>query len=202
VLTEDQLVGSLLLSGRFGERLWTHEPGARWGLPAYAGNPGFEVPTGFRLGGPALVEFRLKTGLIHFPLAVVEGCMHLRLKPLPNREQCSHGLSAADTTGRSHGASRKKRAFPRHLFGQIKKGGPRVPVPERLSWMGRKVYSLWMWSRTAPVRILIMRLTGDRLNPAWRLGSFAVQRGVEQTIRGYLSALSGAVSMRAQRSTL
>jgi len=90
--------------------------------------------------------------------------------------------------------------IPRHLFGQIKKGGPRRG-PERRSWTSRTTYSLWELTYWPPLRLLIMRLTGNRLNPAWRRGSFAVQRGVEQTIQSYLSCLSGAVSTRAQGST-
>jgi hypothetical protein len=198
VLMEEQLVGSLLLSGRFGERLWAHEPGARWGLPAYAGNAEFEVPAGFKLGGLALVEFRLKTGFIHFPLACSGGLYAPAIKTItesPAMQPWSVGGGYDRPIARRIA---EEAGVPRHLFGQIKKGGPRVRGPERRSWAGRKIYSLWMWSRTAPVRILIMRLTGDRLNPAWRRGSFAVQRGVERTMQGYLSALSGAVSTRAR----
>jgi hypothetical protein len=78
---------------------------------------------------------------------------------------------------------------PRHLFGQAKKGGPRRS-PQRRSWMGRMIYSFWKLSHWPPVRILILRVTGNMLNTAWRRGSFAVQRGLERTMQDYVSAIS------------
>jgi hypothetical protein len=198
VLMEEQLVGALLLSGRFGEKLWTREPGARWGLPAYAGHPLFQQPTAFRLGGLVLGEFRLKTGFIHFPLACSGGLHALAIRAITESE----ALDPWSVGGRYDRPIARRIAeeagVPRHLFGQVKKGGPRVRGPERRSWMGRRIHSLWMWSRTAPVRILIMRLTGNRFNPAWRRGSFEVQRGLERTMQGYLSAISSTDQMSAR----
>jgi hypothetical protein len=59
-----------------------------------------------------------------------------------------------------------------------------------------RVASYW-----PPLRILITRVMENTLNPAWRLGSFAVQRGVERTIQAYLSAISAAVATRARGTT-
>jgi hypothetical protein len=202
VLMEEQLVGSLLLSGRFGERVWAYEPGVHWGLPAYAGNPEFQVPTGFKLGGLALFEFRLQTGFLHFPLACSGALRAPSIKAItesPAMKPWSVGGGYDRPIARRIA---EEAGVPRHLFGQVKKGGPRVRGPGRRGWMERKFYSLWMWSRSASVRVLILRLTGDRLNPAWRRGSFAVQRGVEKTMQDYLSAISGAVSTRARNRAI
>lgn len=189
VLMEEQLVGALLLSGRYGERLWARDPGTRWGLPAYAGHPFFQQPTGFKLGGLALFEFRLKTGFIHFPLACSGGLHAPAIKAITESDAMKPWSVGGGYDRPIARRIAEEAGVPRHLFGQTKKGGPRVRGPESRSWMGRKIYSLWMLSRTPPVRVLILRLTGNRLNPAWRNGSFAVQRGVERTMQAYLLAI-------------
>jgi hypothetical protein len=190
VLMEEQLVGALLLSGRYGERLWTREAGPRWGLPAFAGHPFFQKPTGFKLGGLALFEFRLRTGFIHFPLACSGGLHAPSIKAIMESKAMDPWSIGGAYDRPIARRIAEEAGVPRHLFGQVKKGGPRVCGPERRSWMARKIYSLWVWSRKAPVRVLIMRLTGNRSNPAWRKGSFAVQRGVERTMQAYLLALT------------
>lgn len=187
VLMEEQLVGSLLLSGRFGERLWARRPKSPWGLPAFAGHPFFQQPTVYRIGGLALVEFRLKTGFIHFPLACSGGLHAPAIKAI-SESQAMEPWSVGGSYDRPIARRIAEEAgVPRRLFGQIKKGGPRERGPERRSWLGRRIFSLW---RVAPLRILVLHLTGNRLNPAWRRGSFAVQRGLERTMQDYLAAIS------------
>jgi len=158
------------------------------------------MPTGFRMGGCALGEFRLRTGFIQFPLAC-SGALHARaikaITDSPAMKPWSIGGGYDRPIARRIA---EEAGVPRHLFGQIRKGGPRRG-PERRSWTSRTIYFLWQLSYWPPLRILIMRLTGDRLNPAWRRGSFGVQRGVEQTMQCYLSALSGVESMRPHGST-
>jgi len=199
-LMEEQLVGSILVTGRHGERLWERESSTRWGLPGDTGYPMFKMPTGFKLGGCALGEFRLKTGFIQFPVACSGGLHAMAIKAITDSRTMKPWSVGGGYDRPIARRIAEEAGVPRHLFGQIKKGGPRRG-PERRSWMSRAIYSLWELSYWPPLRILIMRLTGDRLNPAWRRGSFAVQRGVERTMQGYLSALSGAVAMRARGST-
>jgi hypothetical protein len=194
-LMEEQLGGSLLLTGRFGERLWTRGPSATWGLPAFSGHPWFQQPTVYRIGGLALVEFRLRTGFIHFPLACSAGLHAPDIKAI-SESRAMDPWSVGGAYDRPIARRIAEDAgIPRRLFGQIKKGGPRERGPERRSWLGRVIFSLW---RVVPLRLLVLRVTGNRLNPAWRRGSFAVQRGVERSVEGYLSAISGAVATRAR----
>lgn len=190
VLMQQQLVGSILVTGRYGERLWTKEGFTRWGLPGDAGNPLFELPTGFKMGGCALGEFRLNTGFLQFPLACSGGLHATAIKGITDSRTMKPWSVGG---GYDRPIARRiveEAGVPRHLFGQIKKGGPRRG-PERRSWMNRAIYSLWELSYWPPLRILIMRVTGDRLNPAWRRPSFGVQRGVKKTVQSYLSAISG-----------
>jgi len=190
LVMEDQLVGTLLLTGRFGERLWNRE--SNWGLPGDTGNPLFQMPTGFKLGGCALGEFRVKTGFIHFPLACSGGLHAPAIKAITD----SRAMKPWSVGGGYDRPIARRIAedagVPRRLFGQSKKGGPRVPRAGRRSWIRRAIYSLWVASYWPPLRILILRLTGNRLNPAWRKGSFGVQRGVERMMQRYLSAISKA----------
>jgi hypothetical protein len=198
VLMQEQLVGALLLTGRFGERLWDREPGARWGLPGDTGHPYFQLPTGFRLGGCALGEFRMETGFIHFPLPCSGGLHARAIKAItdsPAMKPWSIGRRYDRPIARRIA---EEAGVPRQLFGQVKKGGSRRTGPERRNWIGRVIYLLWAATYWPPLRILIMLLTGNRLNPAWRGGSFLVQRGVERTMEGYLSAVSRAVAMRTR----
>lgn len=195
---EKQLVGSILLTGRFGEGLWAREPWRRWGLPGDSGNPLFEVPARQKIGGCAIGEFRLRTGFIDFPL-ICSGALHALAIRAITESEAMDPWSVGGTYDRPIPRRIAEEAgVPRHLFGQTKKGGPRGRGPEHRSWMGRTIYLLWRKSYWPPLRMLILRITGHRLNPAWRRGSFAVQRGVERTIQGYLSAISRIDQMSAR----
>lgn len=191
VVMEEQLVGALLLTGRFGERLWNREPSIRWGLPGDTGQPHFQLLTGFKLGGCALGEFRMNAGFIHFPLACSGGLHAPAIKAItdsPEMQPWSVGGGYDRPIARRIA---EEAGVPRRLFGQTKKGGPRRSGPQGRSWIKRAIYKLWVASYWPPVRILILRVTGNRLNGAWRRGSFAVQRSVERTMQAYLSAISG-----------
>jgi hypothetical protein len=190
VLMERQLTGTLLLTGALGERMWNRAPRSRLGLPAYSGHPLFQLPTGFKLGGCALGEFRKKTGFLHLPLAC-SGGLHA---PILKVISYSRGMDPWSVGGRYDRPIARRIAeeagVPRHLFGQIKKGGPLVPRADRRSWISRSVYMMWKWTYRPPVRRLLLRVFGNRLNPAWRRGSFDVQRGVERMKQEYLDALA------------
>ncbi len=205
LVMEEQLVGALVLTGRFGERLWNREP-TLWGLPGDTGNPLFEMPTGFKLGGCALGEFRLKTGFIHFPLACSGGLHAPAIKAITDSRAMKPWSVGSGYDRPIARRIAEEAGVPRHLFGQSKKGGPRVRGAERRSWVSRAIYSLWLASYWPPLRILILRVTGNRLNPAWRNGSFGVQRGVERMMQRYLSAISAAdvrePAMPARRAPL
>lgn len=190
VLMEEQLAGSLLLTGRFGERLWTRELSSRWGLPGYAGYPDFQLVAGFKLGGCALGEFRMKAGFIHFPLAC-SGALHA-----PAIQAISESREMKPwSVGRGYDRPIARRiaedaGVPRHLFGQVKRGGPSRSGPRGRSRIGRAIYTLWEASYWPPLRVLIQHATGHRLNPAWRRGSFNVQRSVDRMLQDYLRAIS------------
>jgi hypothetical protein len=188
VVMQDQLVGSLLLSGRFGERMWARE--FTWGLPGDTGRPLLQLPTGFKLGGCALGEFRMKTGFIHFPL-LYSGALHAPVIQAITASSAMKPWSVGGGYDRPIARRIAEEAgIPRHLFGQTKKGGPRGSGPERRSRLRQAVYSMWVASYWPPLRLLLLRLTGNRLNPAWRRRSFEVQRGVERMIEEYLAAIS------------
>ena len=186
---EEQLTGALLLTGRFAEKLWAREPSVRWGLPGDTGRGLFEQPTRFRLGGYALGEFRIRAGFIHFPLACSWGLHAPAIKAItdsPSMNPWSLGAGYDKPIARRLA---EEAGVPRYLFGQSKKGGPRRSA-QRRSWMGRTIYPFWKLSHWPPLRILILRVMGNRLNTSWRRGSFAVQRGVERTMQDYVSAIS------------
>jgi hypothetical protein len=194
-LMEKQLTGALFFTGKFGERLWSREPGTSWGLPGDTGQPDFQLRTVFRLGGYAMGEFRLKTGFIHFPL-LSSGAMHAPAIKTITWSRAMDPWSVGGSYDRPIARRIAEEAgVPRHLFGQVKKGGARRSGPRGRNWIGRMVYLLWRATYWVPIRLLIMRLTGNRLNPAWT-GSFEVQRGAERLMADYRSAISEAPTAR------
>jgi hypothetical protein len=202
VIMEHQLVGSVLLTGRFGEGLWARERWRRWGLPGYSGNPLFEVPARQKIGGCAIGEFRLRTGFIDFPL-ICSGALHAKAIRAITESKTMDPWSVGGSYDRPIARRIAEEAgVPRHLFGQSKKGGPRGRGPEHRSWLGRTFYWLWRKTYWPPLRILILRVTGDMFNPAWRRGSFAVQRGLVRTMQTYLTAVRRNQHHRASGRTL
>jgi len=189
---EKQIAGSILLTGRFGEWLWPRERCRNWGIRGETGHPLLQVPGRHKLGGCALGEFRLRTGFIDFPL-LCSGALHAAAIQAITESGAMNQWSVPGGYNRPIARRIAEEAgVPRHLFGQSKKGGPRVRGGERRSGVRLLIYSLWEAAYWPPLRILILRLTGNRLNPAWRKGSFTVQRGAERIMQRYLAAVSAA----------
>jgi len=197
VLMEKQLVGALLFTGRFGERLWPRGSVLSWGLQGDAGEPLFQIPSCFKLGGCALGEFRMKTGFLHFPLATSGGLHAPAIQAITDSKAMRPWSIGGGYDRPIARRIAEEAGVPRHLFGQVKKGGPRVRGAERRSWINRTIISLWDATYWPPLRILTLRVIGNRSNPAWRRGSFAVQRGVERMMQSYLSAIAGLVGRLA-----
>jgi len=192
VLMERELTGSILLSGRFGERLWQLERWRRWGLPGDTGNPDFQLPTGFKVGGCGLGEFRLRTGFLNFPLACA-GAQHAPAIRAITESKEMRPWSVGGSYDRPIARRITEEAgVPRRLFGQRKKGGPRTSKGKRRTWMARMIYSAWEQAYWPPFRLLTLRLTGNVLNPEWRRGSFGVQERVERMAERYRTAIGHA----------
>ena len=174
---EQQLTGSLLLSGRSGETVWTRGD-LRWGLPD------FQFPVDLT-PGCALGEFRLRTGFLHFPPAVI-AAIHA---PVIHRWNAAPEMRPWSIGGRYDKPIARRIAeeagVPRHLFGQVKKGGPQRPLPD--GWLDRWLAPLSYWPRT---RALMLWAFGNRLHPKWKQGSFEVQKGIERMIDRYRDAIA------------
>ena len=194
VLMEPQLSGSVLLTGRFGERLWEIEKFRRFGLPGDTGNPDFQLPTGFRLGGCSMGEFRLRTGFLHFPVPCAGGLHAPAIRAISESEEMKPWSVGGGYDRPIARRIAEEAGVPRHLFGQLKKGGP--CRWERRSWAGRVAYSAWEAAYWPPLRLLTLRLTGNVLNPAWRRGSLDVQRRLERIRERYVAAMAGVASSR------
>ncbi|HTR38919.1 MAG TPA: hypothetical protein VMH80_23595 [Bryobacteraceae bacterium] len=202
VLMEKQLVGSIQLQGRYGERFWSREWCSRWGLPGEYGNPYLAVPTRHKIGGCGLGEFRLRTGFIDFPVSCIRGLHAPAIKRLSESKAMDPWSVGGDYDRPIVRRLAEEAGVPQHLFGQSKKGGPRAGGPEIRSWANRMIYAAWHATYWAPLRLLILKLTGHTLNPAWRQGSFGVQRRVERIREQYLAAIMHAASHSTRQTNL
>jgi hypothetical protein len=192
-LMEKQLAGSLLLSGRFCDNLWARGGGARRGLPGLNGLPLLQDPAAHSLAGVALGEFRLKTGFIHFPLAC-SGGLHAPVIHAITDSKAMRPWSVGGSYDRPIARRIAEEAgVPRHLFGQIKKGGPAHAAHAPRTHVGRALKVLAKW---APLKILGRRVIGNRLHWLWRRGSFEVPRGVERITQRYLAAISATTAAK------
>ncbi len=191
-LMEGQLTGSVLLSGRFAERLWELERCRRVGLPGDTGSPSFEMFTCFKLGGCALGEFRLRAGFLNFPLACAGGLHARAVRAITESKEMKPWSVGGGYNRPIARRVAEEAGVPRHLFGQIKKGGPLRC--ERRTWAGRLIYSAWDFANLGPIRHATLRLTGNLFNPAWRRGSLEVQRGVQRITERYRAAISHTAS--------
>jgi hypothetical protein len=187
VLMERQLMCSLLLSGRGGLN-WgpSRRPLRHRGFPPEHGLPLYRVPGRKLLGGASLGEFRLKTGFIHFPLSY-SGRIH---SPVLQDLSVSEAMQPWSIGGAYDCPIARRIAeeagVPRHLFGQVKKGGPgRKPAVAR-SFRRRTLDLLEDLSLWAPTRALFTRLLRSRFG--WQR-SFFVQRGVERVMERYRAAI-------------
>lgn len=177
---ETQLAGALLLSGRAGETVWSRgDP--RWG------RPDLEHPHDL-LAGCALVEFRLRVGFLHFPPATV-AAIHA---PRIHAWNASPALRAWSIGGGYDKPIARRIAeeagVPRHLFGQVNKGGPERPPPDDWSLGARLRRLLERTSQRRHVRFRVPSALARRLHRRWREGSFEIQRGCERMVERYRRA--------------
>ncbi len=112
---EDRIGGSLFFNGQAGEDYWNKS----W----RTGSPLLQDPTAFFMSGSNLEEFRLRAGIIVFPLAAC-GAIHApaiaRLGGAGEMQPWSIGGDYDRPVPRRLA---EERGVPRHLFGQSKVGG-------------------------------------------------------------------------------
>jgi hypothetical protein len=185
---EKQVAASLLLSGKCVENIWPRRGGRRWGILSDTGLPFLQDVDALFLAGCALGEFRMRVGFIDFPLGSSGGLHGAQIHAI--------GRSAAMKPWSVDGYNKpiprriaEEAGVPRHLFGQLKKGGGSRPVPVRQSLVGRVRIRLGEWK---PWRVLGLRLFGNRFHPGWHDGSFSVQRCMDRAIERYQATLSNA----------
>jgi len=175
---EAQVTGALLLSGRSGEMVWSRGLAGHWGLPDLQ-HPIDGTP------GCALGEFRLRVGFVHFAPAMI-AAIHAPIihawNDAPVLRPWSIGGSYDKPIARRIA---EDAGVPRHLFGQVKKGGPERP-PEQRRLLARR---LAHWMQHPWRRARIRRVFGNRFHPRWKQGSFEVQAGIAAMIERYRQAL-------------
>jgi hypothetical protein len=111
---EDQLAGSLFFNGQGGEDYWDKAEG---------GSALLQEPTALTMSGSNLTEFRLRAGIVIFPLATC-GAIHApvlaRIGRSPEMKNWSVGGKYDRPIPRRLA---EDRGVPRDLFGQRKAGG-------------------------------------------------------------------------------
>jgi hypothetical protein len=114
LVMEDQLVGSLLMTGRNGENFWSTDKQA---------HPLLQEPTAVLMSGTTLVEFRLRAGVIHLPVPYC-GALHCssihRITLSPEMKPWSVGGNYDRPIPRR---IIEEAGVPRELFGRRKQGG-------------------------------------------------------------------------------
>jgi hypothetical protein len=178
-----QLAGTLLLSGRSAEVVWSRGGHRHWGL-AHFRHPLNRTP------GCALGELRLRTGFFHFAPATIAAALHA---PRIHAWNESPELAPWSIGGAYDKPIARRIAedagVPRHLFGHDKKGGDeRTPSPRNR--LERVVDRL---NDSPRIRALIHRAFGNRFHPRWKTGSLELQRGGARMIERYARALAGTV---------
>jgi hypothetical protein len=179
---ENQLPGTLLLSGRSAETVWSRTGVGRWGLPDLQ-HP-IDITAGCALG-----ELRLRLGFLHFAPATV-AAIHA---PVIHPWNASPELAPWSIGGRYDKPIARRIAeeagVPRHLFGQQKKGGP-DPAQDPISIRNGRP---WRWYRRTMRRprrrAALLRLLGNRLHPHWRSGAAEIEAGAARMIDHYREAL-------------
>jgi hypothetical protein len=78
--------------------------------------------------------------------------------------------------------------LPRHLFGQVKKGGY-----ERKSYVPDRSFRRWLprFLLHPRNRALLRRVVGNRFHPKWKEGSFEIQAGAARMVERYREAVAG-----------
>ena len=179
---EAQLPGTLLLSGRSAEVVWSATREGRWGLPD------LQHPLDV-MAGCALGELRLRLGFLHFAPATIAIIHAPIIYPWNTSEELRPwsigGLYDKPIARRIA----EQAGVPRELFGQVKKGGP-DPAQDPPSMRGGFLHS-WLrrTMRRPRRRELLLRLFGNRLHPHWRLGANVVEDGAARMIARYREAI-------------
>jgi hypothetical protein len=183
VAMEGLLPGTLLLSGRSAETVWSRGGVGRWGLPDLH-HPIDATP------GCALGELRLRLGFLHFAPATI-AAIHA---PVIHPWNASPELEPWSIGGRYDKPIARRIAeeagVPRHLFGQEKKGGP-DPAHDPAAVRPGRFFSWYRRAMRRPRRrAVILRLVGNRLHPHWRAGAAEVEAGAERMIERYRRAVA------------
>jgi len=184
VAMQDQLPGTLLLSGRSAESVWSRGGRGRWGLPDLQ-HPIDMTP------GCALGELRLRLGFLHFAPATIAAIHAPVIHPWndsPELKPWSVGSRYDKPIARRIA---EEAGVPRHLFGRHKKGGP-DPSQDPVSIRSGRFYRWYERTMRRPRRrALILRVLGNRLHPHWRAGSEDVEAGAARMIEHYRESLRG-----------
>jgi len=184
VAMEDQLPGTLLLSGRSAETVWSRGGVGRWGL-ADLQHPIDMTP------GCALGELRMRLGFLHFAPATVAAIHAPVIHPWndsPELEPWSIGGRYDKPIARRIA---EEAGVPRHLFGQQKRGGP-DPAQDPASIRKGRFNSWYRRTMRRPRRrALLLRVLGNRLHPHWRSGCEEIETGAQKMIERYREAVRG-----------
>jgi len=182
VAMESQLPGTLLLSGRSAETVWSREGSGRWGLPDL--QHAIDVTAGC-----ALVELRLRLGFLHFAPATVAAIHAPVIHPWNATQELQPWSIGGSYDKPIARRIAEEAGVPRQLFGQHKRGGP-DPAHDPASIRNGRFYS---WYRRAMLRprrrAVLLRLFGNRLHPHRRAGAEAIEAGAERMIERYREAM-------------
>ena len=181
---EAQLPGTLLLSGRSAEVVWSATREGRWGLPDFQ-HPLDGTP------GCALGELRLRLGFLHFAPATT-AIIHAPVIYPWNTSAELRPWSIGGIYDKPIARRIAEEAgVPRELFGQVKMGGP-DPAQDPASFRNGFLHSWYRRSMRRPRRReLLLRLFGNRLHPHWRVGANELEDGAARMIERYREAIDG-----------
>ncbi len=179
---EAQLPGTLLLSGRSAEVVWSGTREGRWGLPDLQ-HP-LDVTAGRALG-----ELRLRLGFLHFAPATI-AIVHAPVIYPWNTSAELRPWSIGGTYDKPIDRRiAEKAGVPRERFGQEKKGGPDA-AQDSASMRSGRLHSWHRRSMRRPRRReLLLRLLGNRLHPHWRAGAGELEDGAARMIERYREAI-------------
>ncbi len=119
---EDRLCGSLLVSGRHGERFWG--VGVKWFPGSGISRREFRSRDDLILSGQNLGEFRLRAGFLHFPVPYVGGLHSPAIFRITHSEEMEPWKLGKGYYDRPIARRIAEEAgVPREYFGQQKQGG-------------------------------------------------------------------------------
>jgi len=178
-----QLAGTLLLSGRSAEAVWSRGGYRHWGLPDLQ-HPLNQTP------GCALGELRLRTGFLHFAPATIAAVRHAarihRWNDAPALRPWSIGGDYDKPIARRIA---EEAGVPRALFGLVKKGGAHPPAHPGARTRAQRIID--RLERSPRLRRVLRAVVGNRFHQRWRTGSFELQAGCERMIERYAAAIDG-----------